>query len=255
MPARGVFRGVYSVLFDDPDYQQLPSQARLVLVTVRLCFQAGVPVIFTYSVDTLMRQTGYRRHEVEAALTILQDRGWIDRDPSLLWVRNGLKYDPFMRHFQANPKQRSAVIRWLEGLPKRPIVLKFCDYYDLPYPFDRVSIGSLKEKEKEKDKKLEAGALDAPASSRPAPPVSKFKIPPPIAEAVAKCPTFATVPRLLDPSWWQAEVMANNERGVPYAAEVLKAQAWIVSNPKRAPRANIPSFLHRWFARANGGDP
>ena len=268
MASRGVFRGVYSVLFDDPDFQQLPVLARWTLVTLRLSRDTGPAAIFEYSTDRLRRQTGLSRRELDAALATLQQTGWIDRDASLLWVRNGLRYDPLMR-IDTNPHHKAAVVRWLTGLPKRSIVMKFCDYYHLAYPFESLpgttpdgtppgtppTMGgaSLRNKEKEKEvgEGVSAVALDAPASSRPAP---QFQIPDSIRAALAKCPTLAQTPKLLDPAWWQAEVRANNERGVNYAAEVLKAQAWIASNPTKAPRKNLPRFLHNWFARSHGDD-
>lgn len=250
MAARGVFRGVYSALFDDSDYQHLPPPARLVLLTVRLCANAGLPVIFTYSVDTLMRQTGYRRQDIETALKTLQAGGWIERDASLLWVRNGLKYDPLVRP-EKNPKHRSAVIRWLEGLPKHPLVLRFCDYYQIPYPFERVSdthaIGPFKEKEKEEDKEKTLLFADV-ARATSADTRTQFHIPDPITAALGKAPRLSRSPRLQQPDFWQAQIRAH--RSVNFPAELLKAEAWLVANPRK----NLPRFLANWFNNAHG-DP
>jgi hypothetical protein len=81
----------------------------------------------------------------------------------------------------------------------------------------------------------------------------QFKIPPDVEEALTKCPAFRSVTRLADPAWWQGELRANNEKGVRYASEVLRAQAWLNTNSRRAPRRDMARFLHNWFDRANGG--
>jgi len=92
--SRGVHRGVYGALFDDPDYQTLSFQARLVLLTVRLCAQAGPASIFRYYVELLARQTGLPQKQVETALAELAatpspDSPWIVYDKAIVWVRNG----------------------------------------------------------------------------------------------------------------------------------------------------------------------
>ena len=50
-------------------------------------------------------------------------------------------------------------------------------------------------------------------------------------------------------------VLANTELranpGVNLAAEVLKAEAWLTTNPKRAPKSDVPRFLHSWLSRAD----
>ena len=76
-----------------------------------------------------------------------------------------------------------------------------------------------------------------------------FQIPTAIVAALSRCPTLGQVPRLKDPRWWQAEIRAN--AGVDFAQELLKAEAWIVSNPRRAPRKDFARFLHFWLSRAD----
>jgi hypothetical protein len=79
MPPRGVNRSLYSAIFDDPDFQALPAEARLVLLTARLCPQAGPGAIFTCYPEVLARQTGLSARRVEAALTALEAAGWVQR--------------------------------------------------------------------------------------------------------------------------------------------------------------------------------
>jgi hypothetical protein len=76
-----------------------------------------------------------------------------------------------------------------------------------------------------------------------------FHIPPSVAAALAKAPRLGGDARINTDSFWQAEVRANN--GLNFAAEVLKAEAWMIANPTKAPRRELPRFLHTWLARAH----
>ncbi len=58
--------------------------------------------------------------------------------------------------------------------------------------------------------------------------------------------------RLQEPAWWQAQVRANGRRGIDFAAELLKAEAWLTTNPRRAPKHDHARFLHTWLGRAEG---
>lgn len=134
MSRRGVYRGIYSSLLDDADYQRLSPRARHVLLTARQCAQAGPAAIYRYYLELLAKQAGYSVRVVDRALTELDEGSWTMREGSILWVRNALRYDPSMN--LSNPHHRQAVTKWVQALPKLQIVLTFCDYYSLPYPFD-----------------------------------------------------------------------------------------------------------------------
>ena len=76
-----------------------------------------------------------------------------------------------------------------------------------------------------------------------------FRIPASVVTALDRAPKLGGVRALRDPSWWQAEVRANV--GVDLAREVLDAEAWMKSNPARAPKSDFPRFLHGWLKRAD----
>ena len=137
MGSRGVNRSLYSALFDDPDFQALPAAARHTLLTARLCPQAGPGAIFICYPEILARQTGLSLRCIEGALKALEGAGWIQREGLILWVVNGLRYDPTLR--LADPKHRKAVTRSIASLPRLEIILRFCDYYGIPRPFDAPS--------------------------------------------------------------------------------------------------------------------
>lgn len=134
MSSRGVYRGIFSALPDDPEFQQLPANARLALYTVRICKEAGPAAIFRYYPSMLTAQTGLTPKALEAALKALEAGRWIEREGPILWVRNGLRYDPSFR--LSDQKHRKAVLTHVAGLPKLQIVLNFCNYYQLPRPFE-----------------------------------------------------------------------------------------------------------------------
>lgn len=141
---RGTYRGIFTALLDDPDYQRLSSDARLVLLTLRLCSQAGVAVIFRLYPAVVAEQTGLTVAAVERALAELEklpspERPWIHREGGVVWVRNGLRHDPNVS--VGYDKHRTAILRAVAGLPRLSIVRKFCRYYDLGWPIERPSKG------------------------------------------------------------------------------------------------------------------
>ena len=81
------------------------------------------------------------------------------------------------------------------------------------------------------------------------PPPVQFHVPARIEEALGRAPTLHAVAKLHTPAFWQAQVRANS--GVNFADEILKAEAWLTSNPGRAPRKDLARFLHNWLARAD----
>lgn len=139
MGFRGVYRGVYSSLIDDEDFQTLTPHARLTLLTLRICRDAGPAVIFRYYPEVLARQTGLDLEGMNLALVELAEAGWIERERSVIWVKNGLRYDPTMR--LSNEKHLAAVCRAVAALPKVSLRLRFLEYYQIVEAFNRLSDG------------------------------------------------------------------------------------------------------------------
>lgn len=154
-PQRGAYRSLFSVLFDDPDYQRLPHTTRCVLLTARLCKDAGPTAIYRYYPDTLAIQVGVSVATIQKALEQLAHARWIEFDASVLWVRNGLRYEPTFS--LANPKHRASIAWRLQQLPKSNVVLSFCDYYHLSYPFDREAIPYANQDRSREGEKLRSG--------------------------------------------------------------------------------------------------
>jgi hypothetical protein len=261
--ARGVHRGIYCVLVDGPDFQALAPVTRHVFLTARLSPQAGPACIFRYYPEVLPVQTGWPRRKVERALRELIETGWAQLEDGILWLINGLRYDPTIR--LSNPKHRAAVLRAIKGLPHRPIVARFCQYYNLQWLSDSHSIaipelGSPKTETTRNNPKTETTREERPATtaepstapaaaSPPTPPATAFRVNDEIQAALRQAPRLGAVSRLWSVEFWRAEVRANGAADMP--AEILKAEAWMAANPRKAPRTDLPRFLHNWLSRAD----
>ncbi len=255
MPSRGVNRSLYAGIFDHPEFQALPAQARHVLLTTRLCAQAGPGAIFTCYPEVLARQAGLPPRQIERALTALEAAGWIQREGLIVWVVNGLRYDPSMH--LSDPKHQKAVARAVSALPRLSIVLRFCDYYKITRPFDgpskhetTLALPKTEYRRPNTEDRVpkEAGAPAETAGPAPAPSLIQFRVPTSISEALDRAPRLGADRRIRTPAYWQALVRAH--AGVNYGHEILKAEAWMVANPAKAPRKNLARFMATWIGRA-----
>jgi len=75
-----------------------------------------------------------------------------------------------------------------------------------------------------------------------------FRIAPSILSALDRSGRLGAVPRLRSSVFWQAQIQTNGSVDLP--AEILKAEAWLVANPARAPRKDLARFLNNWLTRA-----
>lgn len=255
---RGVYRAVYSALFDDLDFQALRPQARLLLLTLRQCKQAGPAAIFLAYRDQLAQQTGLSVAEVTRSRNELAAAGWINVEGHVVWVRNGLRHDPTMT--LANENHRKAVLEWVAGLPKLAIVLKFCDYYQLPYPFTIPSgipspyppQSNDSDTDSDTDTELPSQTAEPAAAEAAARGVLTHQepnghLPPAFASALDRSPRLRGIVRLRDPDFWRAQRLVCPQN---LLTELVAADAWMAANPQRAPRRDVPRFLNRWFKRA-----
>src|SRR6185312_3167763 len=91
---RGEYRPIYGVLLDDADYQQLGANARLTMLTVKISLgAAGIGVLYS---GQLAARTGLSEESLAAALGELDAGGWIRRERNVVWLVNGLRFEPAM---------------------------------------------------------------------------------------------------------------------------------------------------------------
>lgn len=141
MSDRGAYRSTYTVLLDDPDFLLLPSDVRHLLLTMkfsRINNMAGIFICGAGEIQTLAKQCGYTVKAIRRGIYTLSKGDWVQVEGELLWIRNQLRFDPNIK--LNNPKHVKGVDNVLKSLPKAQIVLRFCDYYELAYPFDTHSI-------------------------------------------------------------------------------------------------------------------
>jgi hypothetical protein len=87
---------------------------------------------------------------------------------------------------------------------------------------------------------------------RPVPAAALGRIPDWITEVLDRTPRFRGVRRLRTPEFWQPQFRAYST--LDFAGELTKAAAWCEANPRRAPKRDLPRFLHAWFRRAAADD-
>lgn len=137
---RGLWRAVYASLVDHEDFRALSPNARLVLFVLRLGPSTTIASIFIYYREVLQAQTGLASRALEEALKELErtpsaERPWIVRDASVIWIRNGLRFDPNLS--VGNDNHIVAVRRTVAALPQRSaVVQQFLAYYPLVGPMD-----------------------------------------------------------------------------------------------------------------------
>ena len=163
---RGNYRSIYSVMLDDPDFQALPADARylfLILKISRLNNSAGIFILDDGGFVTLEKQSGMSLKRIKKAFRYLSDTHSIAFRYPIVWLKNSLKYEPGIT--LSNEKHKKGIENILKSLPKNEIVLKFCDYYNLAYPFDTPSI-PLRNKETETDTETEKETENTDVSDR-----------------------------------------------------------------------------------------
>jgi hypothetical protein len=137
MSDRGLYRGIFSSLLDDAkQYQGLSVEARLTLLTLRLCRDAGPACIFRYYPDVLQAQTGLSARRLTAAMAELgrtpsTRRPWIvvDSAAHVVWIRNGLRFDPSSP--RGSESHLKGVRRALLALPRTALLARFCEHYGI----------------------------------------------------------------------------------------------------------------------------
>lgn len=130
MSDRGSYRAIRTVLIDGPDYQALSSDARLVLLTLKLNLgPAAIDVLYPGVIEA---QTGLSSVSVDGALTELEQRDWLRRERNVMWVVEGLRHEPSRSLKNANHLQE--IDAHLSALPRLSVVDAFRRHYGIGEP-------------------------------------------------------------------------------------------------------------------------
>lgn len=124
---RGESRAIYTAVVHDPDFLALSRTAKLLFYTLKMELGAsGIDVMYPGQLADL---TGIEYPEIQPTLDELEQGEWIRRDQNVVWLRNGLRYDPYLS--TTNRRHVQAIVGHLSGLPRVGLVEEFCSYYGL----------------------------------------------------------------------------------------------------------------------------
>jgi uncharacterized phage protein (TIGR02220 family) len=137
--SRGLYRSTFCALLDDPDFQNLPPNAKLTHFCLRYSILANHAGIYVLRLAVLREHSGLSARSQQKALEQLAElpepsKPWIYRERSVVWIRNHLRFAPGIS--LTNENNRKGIVRILQGLPRLRIVRDFCVYYELPLPED-----------------------------------------------------------------------------------------------------------------------
>ncbi len=131
---RGIYRAVYTSIWDDPEFRSFDSNVKLVFFNLRTSPLSNMPVIYHFYMEAIEKQTGLSHRVIDRALDTLSDTHWIAIQDGIVWIIKGLRFDPNI--VLTNKKHRIAIINIILGLPKMQIVKDFIDFYKLEIPYE-----------------------------------------------------------------------------------------------------------------------
>lgn len=135
MSARPSYRSFYVTFWDDPDQHALSDRAYRVLTTLKGTLpMTGIGQVFE---DVLAEQCACTEHQLRDALGELErpktgsDMGWIVRERNIVWIVNGLRFEPNVRSSDTKHKRFVAeCFAQFGGAASRlSILAKFREYY------------------------------------------------------------------------------------------------------------------------------
>lgn len=136
MSERGEHRAIYTVLLQSPEFLDLSPEGQLVWFHLKLMLgPCGIDVIPAVEAQ-LEEATNMPSEGVRKGMGDAMDKDFLRRERNVLWMVNGLKFEPSRTVTNAN--HRTSIQKHIGGLPKLKIVNDFADYYGLDRPFPKV---------------------------------------------------------------------------------------------------------------------
>jgi hypothetical protein len=251
MPAR--YHPISSTLWSDVRLEGLRFEAKAFFCYLCSNDHLRPSGIYRVTDKQLAGETDLSVRTVHGYCQELAKRALIVRDGSWLFVRKYLKRQP------KTDWLLRGVERDILDCDSSPVLMEFGECYPHLYRWsadrlekvarrspDRCIYTEQSRAEQNRAEQSKHPCSDGQETVAATPPA--FQIPDSIRTALTRTTQLASIPRLQTPTFWQAQIRARPE--VDFPAEVLKAEAWLAANPKKAPRSNVPGFLQRWFAKA-----
>lgn len=128
---KGDYRSIYSLIWDDPEFQSFPPITQLVFLHLRTCPECNWPAIFNFYPSLLKERIAAPAREIDRAWETLLERGWIRYERPILWIVKGLRNEPSFSF--SNSNHVASVIKVVKSLPKLNILNEFARYYGLSF--------------------------------------------------------------------------------------------------------------------------
>jgi hypothetical protein len=140
MKARGAYRATFESIDDDRDWRKLSPLAKATFDTLkRRLGQYGINIV---ALETLPRIVNCSAADMDGAFAELEapkpgrEHGWIRREEDVVWIVNGLRFEPtlFVEGLKPNENHRMGAARHgrqLHQLTRASIVSEFMAYYGL----------------------------------------------------------------------------------------------------------------------------
>jgi hypothetical protein len=123
---KGEYRPIYEALFHAPEYLQLSAHAKLVLLTIKCnCGPTGIKSWPGLSAS-LQEMCKLLHRDVKKALAELEAQSWIATEGNLVWVVNGLRFEP---QISTSRNHQAYVERELARLPECDLLRRFREKY------------------------------------------------------------------------------------------------------------------------------
>lgn len=127
VPPRGEYRSMYTVILDSDDFRALSCEGQHMLLVLKIALPwSGIAVLSPANLLEKLSDKATLAY-VHTTLAELESARWIKRHRNVVWLVNGLKYEPSIS--VKDVKHRRGVQRRVASLPSSPLVEEFKRYY------------------------------------------------------------------------------------------------------------------------------